>query len=204
MLINGVFKPSMIKQYESVKRMFDVLSSFIGLVLFSLPMIIISILIYGDSKGPILYKQERLGKNGVPFIMYKFRSMRLDAESEGPRWAEENDERCTEIGKFLRNTRLDELPQLWNILRGDMSFVGPRPERAYFYREFKRTIPDFYKRLQVIPGLTGYAQVNGGYDLSPEEKLQFDLEYINRRSIGLDLLCMIKTVRLIFTHEGAR
>lgn len=194
----------MIKQYESVKRMFDVLSSFIGLVLFSLPMIIISILIYGDSKGPILYKQERLGKNGVPFIMYKFRSMRLDAESEGPRWAEENDERCTEIGKFLRNTRLDELPQLWNILRGDMSFVGPRPERAYFYREFKRTIPDFYKRLQVIPGLTGYAQVNGGYDLSPEEKLQFDLEYINRRSIGLDLLCMIKTVRLIFTHEGAR
>lgn len=117
------------------------------------------------------FKQERLGINGKPFMIYKFRSMRLDAEENGPQWADEQDPRCTHFGQILRRTRLDELPQLYNILRGDMSFVGPRPERAYFYREFEKYIPGFSNRLLVTPGLTGYAQVNGGYSLKPEERL---------------------------------
>ena len=105
---------------------------------------------------------------------------------------------------MLRKTRLDELPQLWNILIGDMSFVGPRPERAYFYREFEKYIHGFRYRLLVVPGLTGLAQVNGGYDLKPEEKILYDMRYIESRSIGVDLLCVFKTIRLVFTHEGAR
>jgi lipopolysaccharide/colanic/teichoic acid biosynthesis glycosyltransferase len=136
--------------------------------------------------------------------MYKFRSMRTDAEDDGPQWAQKDDERCTKFGKFLRKTRLDELPQVINILQGNMSLVGPRPERAYFYDEFEKYIPNFRQRLQVKPGLTGLAQVNGGYDLMPEEKLVYDLEYIENRSLWMDIVCMVKTVRLIFTHEGAR
>ena len=167
-------------------------------------MLIIGLLVKLDSKGPAIFRQERLGLHGKPFTMYKFRSMRLDAEENGPQWANKNDERCTKLGKLLRKSRLDELPQVVNILLGHMSIVGPRPERAYFYDEFEAYIPGFRQRLQVQPGLTGYAQVNGGYDLSPEEKLAYDMEYIEKRCIRLDISCMIKTVRLIFTHEGAR
>ena len=167
-------------------------------------MMIIALLIKLDSSGPVLFKQERLGLNGTPFMIYKFRSMRTDAEKDGPKWAEKEDKRCTKVGAFLRKSRLDELPQLFNILKGEMSFVGPRPERAFFYHKFTKDIPDSPKRLQVTPGLTGLAQVNGGYELKPEEKLQYDMEYIQRRNILLDLKCMVKTVRLVFTHEGAR
>ena len=169
-----------------------------------IPMIILGILIKIDSKGPALFKQERLGKDGVPFMMYKFRSMLLDAEENGPQWAEKDDDRCTHLGRILRKCRLDELPQLWNILKGEMSFVGPRPERSYFYDKFETYIPGFRKRLMVKPGLTGYAQVNGGYELEPEEKLAYDMEYIEKMSIGMDLMCILKTARLVFTHEGAR
>ena len=116
----------------------------------------------------------------------------------------ENDPRITRLGRFLRKYSIDELPQLFNILRGDMSFVGPRPERAYFYGEFEKYIPGFSNRLIVVPGLTGYAQVNGGYSLKPEEKIIYDMEYIERRSVLMDVKCIIKTVSLIFTHEGAR
>ena len=108
------------------------------------------------------------------------------------------------FGQFLRRTRLDELPQLWNILRGDMSLVGPRPERAYFYREFVTYIPGFSNRMMVTPGLTGWAQVNGGYDLRPEEKIVYDMEYIERQSVLLDVQCLLKTAALVFTHRGAR
>ena len=110
--------------------------------------------------------------------------MRLNAEENGPQWANEQDSRCTHVGQFLRRTRLDELPQLYNILRGDMSFVGPRPERAYFYRKFETYIPGFSNRLMVVPGLTGYAQVNGGYSLKPEEKIVYDMEYIENAPFG--------------------
>ena len=165
---------------------------------------VIAVLVYLDSPGPVLYRQERLGLYRKPFTLYKFRSMQLDAEEDGPQWAKRDDERVTRIGRILRNTRLDELPQLWNILRGDMSFVGPRPERACFYEIFESYIPEFGKRMLVKPGLTGWAQVNGGYDLSPEEKIVYDLEYMRKRSVRMDLRCILKTVRLVVTHEGAR
>ena len=192
------------KIYFFAKRVFDiVVSLFLGILLF-IPMLVIGILIRLDSPGPILFKQERLGKGGVPFVLYKFRSMRINAEANGPQWAQKNDDRCTRLGSFLRNTRLDELPQLWNIFTGKMSFVGPRPERKYFYEKFDEYIPEFKERLNVKPGLTGLAQVNGGYDLLPEEKIVFDLNYIKHCSIRMDLSCIFKTVKIIFSHEGAR
>lgn len=190
--------------YRFVKRLFDIVFALTTGSLLLVPMIIIGLLVKLDSKGPAIFRQERLGLNGKAFTMYKFRSMRLDAEADGPQWAQKDDDRCTRFGKFLRKTRLDELPQVINILVGNMSVVGPRPERAYFYDEFEKYIPNFRQRLQVKPGLTGYAQVNGGYELLPEEKLVYDLEYIEKRSLWLDVTCIVKTVRLIFTHEGAR
>lgn len=190
--------------YLFCKRLFDVVASLVLLILGFVPMVIIGALVWASSKGPALYCQERLGKNGKPFEMYKFRSMRIDAEKNGPQWAEENDDRCTKVGAFLRKCRLDELPQLWNILIGDMSFVGPRPERAYFYEEFETYIHGFRHRLAVRPGLTGLAQVVGGYDFQPEEKIVLDMQYIANRSARLDLWCIFKTVKLVFTHKGAR
>lgn len=190
--------------YLFLKRVFDIVGSLcIGIILM-IPMVILGILIKIDSRGPAIYKQERLGKDGVPFMMYKFRSMTLDAEENGPQWAEKDDDRCTNLGRILRKCRLDELPQLWNILKGEMSFVGPRPERSYFYDKFETYIPGFRNRLIVKPGLTGHAQVNGGYELGPEEKLVYDMEYIENMSMRMDFLCILKTARLVFTHEGAR
>ena len=136
--------------------------------------------------------------------MVKFRSMGINAEENGPQWADKDDDRCTKVGRVLRKFRLDELPQVWNILKGDMSCVGPRPERPCFYEEFETYIHGFRNRLAVKPGLTGLAQVNGGYDLLPEEKIVLDMEYIANRSLLLDLKCLLKTVGLVFTHHGAR
>lgn len=187
-----------------LKRTFDiVVAACAGLVLL-IPMLIIALLVRIDSNGPALFRQERLGVNGKPFMMYKFRSMYLDAEASGPKWADKNDCRCTKMGRFLRKSRIDELPQLFNILRGDMSFVGPRPERACFYDEFEKYIPTFRDRLLVRPGLTGLAQVNGGYELKPEEKIVYDMEYIVNRSVKMDLLCLWRTVLVVFSHDGAR
>ena len=190
--------------YLISKRVFDLAFSFLGLLILALPMTMIALIIVLDSPGAPIFKQERLGLHGKPFMIYKFRSMRLDAEENGPQWANEQDSRCTHVGQFLRRTRLDELPQLYNILRGDMSFVGPRPERAYFYRKFETYIPGFSNRLMVIPGLTGYAQVNGGYTLKPEEKIVYDMAYIENRSIWMDLKCIIKTIRVVLSGRGAR
>ena len=187
-----------------MKRLFDSFSALIGLIVLAIPMAIIALLIELDSPGGAIFKQERLGKNGKPFLIYKFRTMYHDAEVNGPQWADKEDKRCTRLGAFLRRTRLDELPQFWNILKGDMSFVGPRPERQYFYEQFEKYIIGFSNRLVVTPGLTGYAQVNGGYELEPEEKIVYDMEYIEKRSVLLDIKCLVKTVSLIFTHEGAR
>lgn len=190
--------------YLAVKRAFDIIFALIGLIVLAIPMAIIAIIIVCDSPGRPIYSQERLGKDGKPFLIYKFRSMVLDAEKNGPRWADKKDLRCTRFGTFLRKTRLDELPQLWNILKGDMSFVGPRPEREYFYNEFEKYIEGFSNRLAVTPGLTGHAQVNGGYDLLPEEKIIYDMEYIEKRSIRMDMLCILKTIRVILFGDGAR
>ena len=150
------------RTYTVFKRIFDMVISFIGIVVLALPMVIIALAIIIDSNGNPIFRQERLGKNGKPFIMLKFRSMYVDAEKGGPQWADVNDKRCTKLGYYLRKSRLDELPQLWNILKGEMSFVGPRPERRYFYEEFEKYIIGFSNRLVVTPGLTGYAQVMGG------------------------------------------
>lgn len=186
------------------KRTADIVVSFLVAILGILPMAIIALCIKIDSRGPVIFKQERLGKDGKSFTMFKFRSMRMDAEVDGPKWAEKEDDRCTKVGAFLRKTRLDELPQFWNILKGEMSLVGPRPERPFFYDEFETYIHGFRNRLAVRPGLTGWAQVSGGYDLRPEEKIVYDMEYIANMSVRMDLRCVIRTVRLIFTHEGAR
>lgn len=190
--------------YSFVKRSFDILVSLTAGLLLLIPMGIIALMIRLDSEGPALFKQERLGKDGKAFYMYKFRSMRIDAEKNGPKWADQNDDRCTRLGKFLRKCRLDELPQLWNIFAGHMSIVGPRPERPFFYDEFETYIHGFRNRLAVQPGLTGLAQVNGGYDLEPEEKIVYDMRYIEERSLWMDLKIMFKTVSLLFSHEGAR
>lgn len=190
--------------YLWVKRCMDILlAALAGAVLWA-PMLAIGLWVRLDSPGPALYRQERLGRDGRPFAMYKFRSMIADAERDGPQWARKNDPRCTRAGRFLRRTHLDELPQLWNILIGDMSFVGPRPERAYFYDRFSANVDGFHRRLAVRPGLTGLAQINGGYNLSPEEKLAYDMEYIQNQSLLLDLKCILLTIRLVLAGEGAR
>lgn len=192
------------KTYLFMKRVFDIIFATLAGVLLLIPMVILAVLIRMDSEGPVLFRQERLGEKGKPFVMYKFRSMHLDAEVDGPQWANKNDDRCTKLGKVLRSSRLDELPQLINILKGEMSFVGPRPERAYFYDKFEQYIPNFRDRLLVRPGLTGHAQVNGGYELLPEEKIVFDMEYIANRGMKMDLKCLLKTVMVMFSHDGAR
>lgn len=190
--------------YRFAKRTLDVLVSAVALLVMGIPMALIAIWVKLDSPGPALYRQERLGLNGNPFWIYKFRSMRVDAEANGAQWAEEHDERVTRAGRILRKTRLDELPQLLNILRGQMSLVGPRPERPCFYAEFEKYIHGFSQRMMVKPGLTGLAQVSGGYDLLPEEKIQFDMQYIRERSIALDLKCILRTIGVVFDHDGAR
>lgn len=190
--------------YLFIKRVFDILAAVLGFVILLVPILLIALAIKLDTGGTVIFRQERLGKDGKPFTMYKFRSMYMDAEKNGPQWAEKIDWRCTRVGRVLRKTRLDELPQLWNILIGDMSLVGPRPEREYFYKEFETYISGFHHRLVVRPGLTGLAQVNGGYDLKAEEKIVYDIEYIENMSVKMDIMCILKTARLVFTHDGAR
>ncbi len=190
--------------YRCVKRLFDFSIAFFMLFVLIIPMIIIAICICIDSEGSPIFKQERVGKNGKTFVMYKFRSMYINAEEKGAQWANKDDDRCTRVGRIIRKSRIDEFPQLINILIGNMSFVGPRPERANFYEEFEKYIHGFSNRLMVTPGLTGWAQVNGGYDLSPEEKIVYDMEYIKKQSLSMDLKCIFMTIKVVFTQEGAR
>lgn len=199
------FVPSKQKRiYYVVKRVFDVSLSIVLLVALAIPMAVLAFIVRIDSPGPVIFSQERLGKNGKLFLIYKFRSMYIDAEKDGPQWAKQKDNRCTKFGRFLRQTKLDELPQLWNILQGDMSFVGPRPERPYFYEKFETYIPGFHNRLAVKPGLTGWAQVNGGYELYPEEKIVYDMEYIKNQSFKMDLKCIIKTFPVVLFRKDSR
>ena len=189
--------------YEFIKRIIDVILAFIGLIVASPIMAIISIAIKLESRGPVFYCQERVGKNGRVYSMYKSRSLYDKIEENVRQWAEEDDPRVTKVGKFIRRTRLDELPQLFNVLKGDMSLVGPRPERPIFTYQFNEQIPGFINRLQVKPGLTGWAQVNGGYKLTPAEKLEYDLYYIENRTIWLDIKIMLKTIMVVLTGKGA-
>ncbi|MCD7034501.1 sugar transferase [Metabacillus sp. GX 13764] len=186
------------------KRILDILLAVIGLILASPIILITMIAIRMESPGKALFFQERVGLRGQRFHVVKLRSMRTDAEKNGAQWASKDDPRVTKIGAFIRKTRIDELPQLYNVLKGEMSMIGPRPERPMFTEAFEREIPGFSQRLAVKPGLTGWAQVNGGYDISPKEKLQYDLYYISKMEFLLDLKIIFKTIRVIFTGEGAR
>ena len=190
--------------FDVYQRFLDVVLSVIGLLVGIPLMVIFGILIKVEDNGPITYKQERLGKGGKKFYIYKLRSMRTDAEKFGAQWAEKDDPRITKVGKFIRKTRIDEIPQLFNILKGDMSIIGPRPERPSFTMEFNEEIPGFIDRLAVKPGLTGWAQVNGGYEITPQEKLIEDIYYIKNRSILLDFKILLKTVKVVLTGDGAR
>lgn len=190
--------------YQAVKRLFDVVVSALALLILGIPMLLLMPVIRADSPGPAIFRQERLGKDGKPFVIYKYRTMQMDAERDGPQWARAHDVHCTKLGRLLRRGHIDELPQLVNVLRGEMSLVGPRPERACFYQEFERYIRGFSQRLQVTPGITGWAQINGGYELLPEEKILFDMEYIRHRSVMFDIRCLLGTVRVVFRHDGAR
>lgn len=191
--------------YAFCKRAFDVAFSLFCMVLLALPMLIIALWVKCSSKGPVLYYQERLGLGGKKFNVIKFRSMYKDAEKDGIRWSlGDDDPRITPVGRILRKTRLDELPQLWCILKGDMSVVGPRPEREAYYERFEQYVHGFSERLKVKPGLTGLAQVRGGYYLMPEEKIVYDVEYIKTRSFRLDMKIVFITAAVVFKREGAK
>ncbi|MFC0525526.1 sugar transferase [Pontibacillus salicampi] len=192
------------RSYEIVQRFFDILQALIGLII-AIPIIVISsIAIKVDTRGSIFYRQDRVGKNGQIFQIIKLRTMDMHAESSEPRWAGVNDPRVTKVGRFLRKTRIDELPQLINVLKGDMSIIGPRPERPFFTEKFNKENPGFIDRIVVKPGLTGLAQVNGGYDISPQEKLAYDLKYIRERTFLLDVKILFLTFKVVITGDGAR
>jgi sugar transferase (PEP-CTERM system associated) len=199
------FRASRITRF--VKRMLDLALAIIGLILAAPIMIVTALAIRFDSPGPVLYSQQRVGENGRVFTLHKFRSMRADAEGKTPIWARDQDDRVTRVGRFIRLTRLDELPQLWNVMRGDMSFVGPRPERPFFVEQLSREIPYYQQRLSVKPGLTGWAQVKYRYGSSVEdamEKLRYDLYYIKHMSIVFDLTIVLDTVKVILLRKGAK
>jgi sugar transferase (PEP-CTERM system associated) len=194
--------------FMALRRLISVTIALTGLILILpvIPFVILAIKL--DSRGPVFYRQQRVGRNNVPFYVYKFRTMRQDAEAQtGAVWAGADDPRITRIGKFLRSSRLDEIPQLWCVLRGDMAFVGPRPERPEFVEWLTKQIPYYPVRHVVRPGITGWAQVRYKYGSTVEdakEKLQYDLYYIKNISIGLDLLIMFQTVKTILLARGAQ
>jgi len=194
------------RDYDILKRVIDIFFSLIGVIvsLAIYPFIILAIFLE-EGPGPILYKQRRVGQNGTVFTLVKFRTMKPDAEKGGARFAKKNDQRITKVGKFLRRTRLDELPQLWNVLFGSMALIGPRPERPEFVQDFERKITYYQVRHLVKPGLSGWAQVNYEYAGSLEEtykKLQYDIFYIKNRSLLLDLSVILKTAGIIFRRAG--
>ncbi len=190
--------------YDTAKRLFDIFASLAAIIVLAIPMLIVAIAVNLDSSGPVVYAQERLTKDGKKFMLYKFRTMCENAEKNGAQWAKVEDPRVTRLGAFLRKTRMDETLQFFNVLKGDMSIIGPRPEREIFHKNFCEEIEKWNDRLYVRQGITGLAQVMGGYDLVPQEKLIYDLEYIKNRSVWLDIKIISKTIAIVFTHEGAR
>nr|WP_263324737.1 sugar transferase [Neobacillus sp. Marseille-Q6967] len=190
--------------YFHLKHAIDFLLCLSALLILLPFLVAFSILIKLNSSGPIFYRQERIGLNGEPFTLIKFRTMWLDAEKDGPQLAQPNDERITTIGRFLRKYRIDEIPQFINILRGEMSLIGPRPEREVFIKDIEKKLPRFRERLKVKPGITGWAQIHGGYDLSPKEKLEFDLYYIRHFSFWMDAKIILKSIPVILFCKGWR
>jgi exopolysaccharide biosynthesis polyprenyl glycosylphosphotransferase len=192
----------------ATKRMIDVMVSALGLVLAAPVALITAIAIKLDSTGPLLYRQTRVGQNEVPFTLYKFRSMVNDAEMKtGPVWAEKGDPRITRVGDLIRRLRIDEIPQMVNVLRGEMSFVGPRPERPFFVASLKEKVPYYKIRFSVKPGITGWAQISSSYADSEEdtiEKLQYDLYYVKNMSPLFDLQILFETVKVIMLGRGAQ
>jgi Undecaprenyl-phosphate glucose phosphotransferase len=190
---------------SAVKRAIDMAISALALAVFAIPLALVAALVRLTSKGPVFYHQERMGLDGKSFTIVKFRSMSHDAERDtGPVWAQHNDPRVTAFGRFLRRSNIDELPQLWNVLRGDMSIVGPRPERPHFVAQFKHRIPQYMLRHKVKAGLTGWAQVNGWRGNTPVEKrIEYDLYYIENWSVRLDLKIMWLTLTKSFFHKHA-
>lgn len=190
-----------------VKRLFDFIISALGLALLAPLFALVGMLIKLDSQGPVFYRQTRVGLRGIPYLIWKFRSMRMDAEMQGARWAIEQDPRITRIGWWLRKWRIDEFPQLINVLKGEMSLVGPRPERPVFVQELRNQIPYYDLRYTVRPGITGWAQIRYRYASSPEEshiKLQYDLYYVKNLSLALDARILFETARVVFLGEGSR
>lgn len=188
------------------KRVVDVVISVFGLVLLVPLFFLVGLLIKIDSPGPVLYRQLRVGLRGQPYMIWKFRSMERDAEKSGPRWAEKHDPRISRVGRFLRKLRIDELPQLYNVLRGEMSLVGPRPERPVFVNQLRKKIPYYDIRHTVRPGVTGWAQTQFRYGSSTEDahtKLQYDLYYVKNMSLALDLRILTETTRVVLFGEGA-
>jgi len=212
--------------YPWLRRTFDIVVSAVALALFGLMLPVIALAIRLDSPGPVFYRQWRVGMNrrrrrndypgrdrrsvlqpGTPIRLLKLRTMRSDAERHGPRLAEDGDDRITRVGRFLRVTRLDEVPQFWNVLRGEMSLIGPRPERLVFVNQYDRLIPGYTDRLRAMPGITGLAQVRNGYDddlESVKRKVALDRLYIRRASWRMDLRILLETVRVVLTGDGAR
>lgn len=191
-----------------IKRVFDIVCATLLFVVAAPIMAVTALLIRLESAGPVFYRQERVGLNGRTFLVTKFRSMRTDAEKDGkPRWAAANDDRITRVGQFIRRLRIDELPQIFNVLRGDMSLVGPRPERPFFVEQLTNRIPFYAVRHSVKPGVTGWAQVRYAYGATVEdsqEKLQFDLYYVKNHTLFLDLIVLLETVGVVLTGKGAR
>ena len=195
---------AMSKSQRFLKRTFDIVFSFMGLLLLSPLMLIFSIVLLFDD-GPIIFKQERIGYKGKPFMIYKFRTMHVNSESDGiPRLEEERNRHLTPFGRFLRAHHLDELPQLWNVLKGDMSFVGPRPERQYFIDQINRETDNYHYVYLMRPGITSYATIYNGYTDTMDKmlkRLEYDLDYLDNRSLFLDLKIIVKTVLSIVSGK---
>jgi lipopolysaccharide/colanic/teichoic acid biosynthesis glycosyltransferase len=214
------------RSYQIYRRALDIVASLVGLTLLLAVLPILAVLIKLDSRGPVFYRQSRVGINrrhranghacdrdrrkilqpGRPLEIIKLRTMTVNAEANGPQWASRNDSRVTRVGQVLRKTRLDELPQFWNVLRGGMSLIGPRPERPVFVRQFGSEVPNYYDRLLVKPGLTGLAQVRNGYDTdtsSVHRKVAYDREAIRRAGLAMDLRILLATVSVVIKGEGA-
>ncbi len=192
---------------NNFKRLLDIFAAIFGLLFFGPICTLIAIAIKLDSKGPVFYRQERVGRDGKAFRLLKFRSMVTDAEKDGPIWAVNNDDRCTRVGKIIRKLRLDEIPQLINVLKGTMSIVGPRPERPFFVKKLEQEIPFYYHRHLVKPGVTGWAQILYPYGATMDdavEKLKYDLYYVKNISPVMDLRIISETVKIVLLGRGSR
>ncbi|WP_367366261.1 sugar transferase [Lentilactobacillus buchneri] len=196
--------PKVDSLYLPIKRILDILFSLM-LIILTFPIVMVTVVaVKCESHGPIFYKQVRVGLMGRKIVITKFRSMYMDAEKNGAQWAQKNDPRVTRVGKIIRKARIDELPQLLNVLKGEMSLIGPRPERPMFTEKFSHEFPGFEQRLRIKPGLSGYAQIHGGYDINPGQKAKLDCYYINHVNFKMDAQIFISTIKIIVSGKGAR